>query len=209
MRHWMQTSITRGLHGCVSSFNNRRLCCLEVSKVVSQGDYKVSLFPFRLHYNMSSFAYLFTNGQHQLRCLMCSFQSTFSCLNIVLTSLGIELEWHQLVKSLKHALSLIHIRHCGLWILQWTASTQRQEFFYLCGATQQSPLRNLQCESALDRFPTQQKDLLQPNVQPGQLMFSLYVVICAGSFLRHAIDMDSLCEHYNLYGSNLSTQVAC
>ena len=31
-------------------------------------------------------------------------------------------------------------------------------------------------------------------------MLNLYVVIRAGSFSRHAVDMPSLCEYYDLYG---------
>ena len=31
-------------------------------------------------------------------------------------------------------------------------------------------------------------------------MLNLYVVILAGSFSRHAVDIHSLCECYNLYG---------
>ena len=30
-------------------------------------------------------------------------------------------------------------------------------------------------------------------------MLYLYVVICAGSFSCHVVDMPSLCEYYNLY----------
>ena len=36
-------------------------------------------------------------------------------------------------------------------------------------------------------------------------MLNLYVVICAGSFSHHAVDMPSLCEYYDLYGFNTAT----
>ena len=35
-------------------------------------------------------------------------------------------------------------------------------------------------------------------------MLNLYVVIRAGSFSRHAVDMPSLCEYYDLYGKYLA-----
>ena len=43
---------------------------------------------------------------------------------------------------------------------------------------------------------------LHTNVQLSQLMFSLYVVIRAGSFLRHAVNMPSLCIFFDLYSTN-------
>ena len=38
------------------------------------------------------------------------------------------------------------------------------------------------------------------TIELSQLMLNLYVLSYAGSFLRHAVDMHSLCEYYDLYG---------
>ena len=43
---------------------------------------------------------------------------------------------------------------------------------------------------------------LYTNVQLSQQMINLYVVICAGSFLRHAVNIPSLCVYFDLYGTN-------
>ena len=55
------------------------------------------------------------------------------------------------------------------------------------------------------------KILLNPNIfmhiqtsDLRQLMLNTYVVICAGSLLRHAVDMLSLCVYKNLYGVHAS-----